>query len=157
MTLAFNGKSRARRTWLLAAALLAVVAGIGGTVMLNRTDTRADTTTITFDAPYTLGNINGQDGWSKTGPYDVAVVSMRGGKRFASRTRVTSGSLGDQTFSQSLRKRSRRDVRHERRPLRRHASDLFRSLSGTSRRSYPARSSPASPFSLAPTAATAEG
>ena len=32
---------------------------------------------ITFEPPsYTTGNINGQNGWSKTGPYDVEVASV---------------------------------------------------------------------------------
>ena len=30
---------------------------------------------ITFEPPYTPGDINGQQGWLKTGPYDVAVES----------------------------------------------------------------------------------
>ncbi|MEO8539944.1 MAG: hypothetical protein ABI577_09415, partial [bacterium] len=36
MTLALHGKSRRRRTWLLMAALLAIVFGISGSLMLNR-------------------------------------------------------------------------------------------------------------------------
>ncbi|MBK8561145.1 hypothetical protein [Candidatus Amarobacter glycogenicus] len=77
MTLALHGKSRQRRTWLLMAALVAIVLGISGSLMLNREGTRADSATITFDA-YALGNINGQDGWSKTGPFDVEVVADGG-------------------------------------------------------------------------------
>src|SRR3954462_1431813 len=35
----------------------------------------ADVVGSLFEAPkYTLGNINGQDGWMKTGPYDAAVA-----------------------------------------------------------------------------------
>ena len=64
----------------------------------------ADTFTVDFDA-YTTGTINGQDGWSKTGSYDVEVVSSpviagAGSLRFSNA--VTSGSFGDQTFSKSL-------------------------------------------------------
>jgi len=34
----------------------------------------ADTIGVNFET-YTLGNVHGQDGWSKTGPFDVAVVT----------------------------------------------------------------------------------
>ncbi len=60
---------------------------------------------------YSVGNINGQNGWSKTGSYDVAVVDNTGAPysypSFGNRSlrisnAVTSGSFGDQTFSFSL-------------------------------------------------------
>jgi hypothetical protein len=69
---------------------------------------------ITFESPaYSTGDINGQQGWSKTGPYDVAVASTAGfpGARpsilFGQQAlrvsdAVTSGSFGDQTFSPGL-------------------------------------------------------
>lgn len=69
----------------------------------------ADTSNINFEnPPYTVGNINGQDGWSKTGPYDSAVVnntygiSQFGAQSLRISNGVTSGSFGDQTFSKSL-------------------------------------------------------
>lgn len=68
----------------------------------------ADAAAITFESPtYTVGNINGQDGWQKTGSYDVAVTSSFGVPGFGSQSlrfsnAVTSGSFGDQTFSKSL-------------------------------------------------------
>ncbi|MBK9610642.1 hypothetical protein [Candidatus Amarobacter glycogenicus] len=80
---------------------VAIVLGISGSLMLNRDSSRADSTTITFDS-YALGNINGQDGWSKTGPFDVEVVADGGGKALRISDAVTSGSFGDQTFSKSL-------------------------------------------------------
>ncbi|MGE3075190.1 MAG: right-handed parallel beta-helix repeat-containing protein [Dehalococcoidia bacterium] len=46
MTLALHGKSRRRRTWLLMAALVAVVLGITGSLTLDRTETKADSTTV---------------------------------------------------------------------------------------------------------------
>lgn len=63
--------------------------------------------TITFETPtYTLGNINGQDGWSKTGPFDSAVsstsVSGFGSQALRISNAITSGSFGDQTFSKSI-------------------------------------------------------
>lgn len=68
---------------------------------------------IDFEAPaYSLGNINGQNGWSKTGSYDVEVADVSGfanasGFGFGSQalrlsTAVTSGAFGDQTFTPGL-------------------------------------------------------
>lgn len=69
---------------------------------------------ITFESPhYTAGDINGQQGWSKTGPYDVAVAPTAGfpgakpsflfGKQALRLSNaVTSGTFGDQTFSPAL-------------------------------------------------------
>ncbi len=61
--------------------------------------------TITFDS-YSVGNIDGQDGWMKSGSYDAS-VSTTSLDRFAPRSlrisnAVTSGSFGDQTFSKSI-------------------------------------------------------
>lgn len=63
---------------------------------------------ITFEpATYSVGNINGQDGWIKTGPFDVAVSSTNipggfGTQSLQISNAVTSGSFGDQTFSKPL-------------------------------------------------------
>jgi hypothetical protein len=68
---------------------------------------------ITFEPPtYIVGDINGQQGWMKTGPYDVAVASVAAfpaaaGYGFGTQAlrlsdAVTSGSFGDQTFSPGL-------------------------------------------------------
>src|SRR2546430_1474858 len=68
---------------------------------------------ITFEPPtYTTGNIDGQNGWMKTGPYDVAVVKVSAFAAAASygfglqalrlSDAITSGSFGDQTFSPGL-------------------------------------------------------
>lgn len=67
----------------------------------------ADSFGVDFES-YSLGNINSQDGWSKTGPYDAEVVANTYGyASFGSQSlrisnAVTSGSFGDQTFSKSL-------------------------------------------------------
>ena len=69
--------------------------------------------TINFESPaYNLGNINGQNGWSKTGAYDVEVASVAafpnasgfgfGAQALRASNAVTSGSFGDQTFSPAL-------------------------------------------------------
>ncbi len=65
---------------------------------------------IDFEPPaYTVGNINGQQGWMKTGPYDVEVEATAdypaaSGYNFGLQAlrlsnAITSGSFGDQTFS----------------------------------------------------------
>lgn len=62
---------------------------------------------IDFES-FNLGNINGQNGWSKTGGFDVAVVANSGAPAsFGTQSlrisnAVTGGSFGDQTFSQRL-------------------------------------------------------
>jgi hypothetical protein len=73
---------------------------------------RADTIgPITFET-YATGDIDGQNGWVKTGPYDVAVASVStfgaaAGYGFGTQSlrlsdAITSGSFGDQTFSPGL-------------------------------------------------------
>ena len=68
---------------------------------------------ITFEpTAYTVGNINGQNGWMKTGAYDAAVVAdasfaAAAGYGFGTQAlrisnAVTSGSFGDQTFAPPL-------------------------------------------------------
>ena len=69
----------------------------------------ASNLSVDFESPtYSIGNINGQDGWMKTGPYDAAVAantygySSFGGQTFRVSDAVTSGSFGDQTFAKPL-------------------------------------------------------
>lgn len=67
----------------------------------------ADTTSVNFEpATYTVGTINGQDGWLKTGAYDSAVsassVAGFGTQSLRISDAVASGSFGDQTFSKPL-------------------------------------------------------
>ena len=66
---------------------------------------------ITFDAPtYALGSINGQNGWSATGAYDVAVASTSafgspagfGAQALRISDAITSGSFGDWVFAPPL-------------------------------------------------------
>ncbi len=63
--------------------------------------------TIRFDQPaFSVGNINGQSGWQKTGPFDAAVVASSNPlfepRALRISNAVTSGSFGDQTFSSSI-------------------------------------------------------
>jgi hypothetical protein len=70
---------------------------------------RADSVAIDFES-YSLGSIDGQDGWSATGPYDYGVVDPNtfgtfpgfGTRSFRISNAVTSGSFGDWAFSKSL-------------------------------------------------------
>ena len=77
--------------------------------------TTTDNLSIDFEnPPYTLGTIDGQDGWSSTGAagsgcatYDHEVDSSLGTTGFAAQSlrisnAVVSGCFGDQTFSKSL-------------------------------------------------------
>jgi hypothetical protein len=63
---------------------------------------------ITFEAPtYVVGDIDGQDGWSSTGPFDHAVTTQSLHSSLDSQSlrisnAITSGSFGDQTFSKQL-------------------------------------------------------
>ena len=67
---------------------------------------------INFEPPYTVGNIDGQQGWMKSGPYDVEVENNSthanigtygfGTQALRVSNAVTSGSFGDQTFSPGL-------------------------------------------------------
>ncbi len=96
-----------RRIFLLTGLILGLAA-IGAPLAA------ADTVgPITFEPPtYTTGDINGQNGWMKTGPYDVAVASVSsfpaaagygfGTQALRVSNAVTSGSFGDQTFSPGL-------------------------------------------------------
>ncbi len=75
---------------------------------------RADTYATTFESGFTTGDIGGQQGWQKSGAYDVAiaddgafVLPLQAPAAFGTRSlrvsnAVTSGSFGDQTFSPSL-------------------------------------------------------
>ena len=77
---------------------------------------------ITFEPNqgYVLGNINGQQGWMKSGAYDVAVAGVSsfpaasgygfGTQALRLSNAVVSGSFGDQTFSPGSLEPGRRGV-----------------------------------------------
>mgnify|MGYP001574011506 CR=1 FL=1 len=90
--------TKTRKFSVAAVALFAVVA-FGFFVF-------ADSATLDFET-YTLGNINGQNGWSKTGAYDVEVSNSFGVSGFGTQSlrfsnATASGSFGDQAISPSL-------------------------------------------------------
>lgn len=77
------------------------------TLLFVSTPVLAATFNVDFES-FSLGNINGQSGWSKTGPYDAEVVSNTfafptfGSQSLRISNGIASGSFGDQTFSASL-------------------------------------------------------
>ncbi|MCC6628762.1 MAG: right-handed parallel beta-helix repeat-containing protein [Chloroflexi bacterium] len=95
----------ARRRWLPLIVGLALALTIGPVL--------ADTVSINFET-FTPGNVNGQDGWGFTGPYDVAVTDNVadgytgptyagfGNRSLRISNASTSGSFGDWAFSKSL-------------------------------------------------------
>ena len=96
-----------RRAFLLTSLILGLVALGSAFAPVAGADTIAP---ITFEeSGYSLGDINGQNYWMKTGGYDVAVADVSsytaynfGSKALRLSDSVTSGSFGDQTFSPGL-------------------------------------------------------
>lgn len=93
--------------------ILVSTLAMGGMMLATALPTFADSISpISFESPYVTGNINGQQGWAKTGGYDVAVdtvssFSNASGFGFGTQAlrlsnSVTSGSFGDQTFTPGL-------------------------------------------------------
>lgn len=90
-------------------------AAIAGTAvvacMTGATAAEADLYGTTFQAPrFAPGNINGQNGWMKTGAFDSEIHSNSaaqqalglGTQSYRTSNAVTSGSFGDQTFSTEM-------------------------------------------------------
>ena len=113
--LSLHGRYRWEEMILRTRTPFAVAAVAPLTLALTATVALADSVgPITFEPSqgYVPGDINGQQGWMKTGPYDVAVASVSGfpaasGYGFGTQAlrlsdAVTSGSFGDQTFSPGL-------------------------------------------------------
>src|SRR5262249_14854336 len=103
-----QGFQKAGKRVLFALSSFGLLVG-GGLTMALSGAVSADNSSVNFEnLPYVTGNINGQQGWSKTGPYDVAVVpNIYGYTSFGAQSlrlsnSVTSGSFGDQTFAPKL-------------------------------------------------------
>jgi hypothetical protein len=85
-----------------------VAAGICTAAALWASPATADSLPPQGFEAFSLGSPNGQSGWSKTGAFDHNVVNNTYGitsfnsKSLRISNAVTSGSFGDQTFSQSL-------------------------------------------------------
>lgn len=104
MTHAPTSRRRRRRAVGIAVAGLTALAGMAAIANADSVGP------IGFEAPaYSLGNINGQQGWVKTGAYDANVVSTAaypaaahygfGSQTLQISDAVTSGAFGDQTFA----------------------------------------------------------
>ena len=93
---------------------LALLTAIAALALFGTAAALADSVgPITFEPPtYAVGNINGQNGWMKTGPYDVAVATVSsfpaasgygfGTQALRLSNATASGSFGDQTFAPQL-------------------------------------------------------
>ena len=99
------------RTGLLVSTAALLLSSGGGLSFALLGTTHADSLNgVNFESPaYVLGNINGQHGWSKTGPFDAAVVNNSdygftglGSQSLRISNSKTSGSFSDQTYSPSL-------------------------------------------------------
>ena len=72
----------------------------------------ADSNSVDFETGYSLGNVNGQNGWQHTGPHDVAVADVSafanasgfgfGTKSLRISNAVTTSAFGDQTYAPPL-------------------------------------------------------
>jgi hypothetical protein len=90
---------------------LALALGVMGAVSVSGLAFADTLAPIDFES-YSTGDINAQNGWTKTGGYDVAVADVAdfpaasgygfGAKALRMSDAVTSGSFGDQTFSPGL-------------------------------------------------------
>lgn len=100
------------RALLAVSATMLLVSGSGAAFAVLGT-THADSLNVDFETPaYVVGNINNQQGWKKTGSYDVAVANVAdytnasafgfGTQALRLSNAVTSGAFGDQTFSPTL-------------------------------------------------------
>jgi hypothetical protein len=74
------------------------VAGLG---LLFAAGAFADSSITDFDS-FNLGSVNGQDGWSATGPYDQAVVDDAGNQALRISDAVSSGSFDDWVFAKPV-------------------------------------------------------
>jgi hypothetical protein len=96
-----------KRLFLLAALVVAPIGLLGIFGGVATADTISPNP-ITFDSNqgYTVGSINGQQGWSDTGGYDAQVVATSipgfGDQSLQISDATTSGSFGDQTFAPGL-------------------------------------------------------
>lgn len=92
------------------ASIIGLVSGFAalGMVLLPASALAGSYATDFEPSTFTLGNINGQNGWSKTGSYDSEVATNNSGfSSFGTQSlrisnAVASGAFGDQTFAPLL-------------------------------------------------------
>jgi hypothetical protein len=107
-------RSRAGGTLKRFLVLTSLIVGLAAVSSVFAAVSRADTVgPITFEPTgYVLGNVDGQQGWTKSGAYDVSVASVAafpaaakygfGTQALRLSDAVTSGGFGDQTFSPAV-------------------------------------------------------
>ena len=89
-------------------AMMAVLSVLTGALAFASVAQADSLGPVDFESPaFSLGNIDGQNGWSKTGPFDSEVDDSVGTSGFGDQSlrisnAVTSGSFGDQTFAPEL-------------------------------------------------------
>src|SRR3954467_2850512 len=91
---------------------LAVALGVLGAASVTAMASAESLGPINFESGFTAGDINGQQGWTKTGPYDAAVANVSsfpaasgygfGTKALRISDAVTSGEFAGQTYSPGL-------------------------------------------------------
>ena len=100
-----------RRMFLLASLILGLAAFTTAFASIASADSSVGTITFEPTQGYALGDINGQQGWTKSNPaFDAKVATVPAfpdGGNFGTQAlrlsdAVTSGSFGDQTFSPGL-------------------------------------------------------
>ena len=97
---------------LLLAGLIVGLAAVGSAFAGGPKADKAGRITFEPKQGYVIGDINGQQGWTKSGAYDVGVASVAtfpdasgygfGTQALRLSNSVVSGSFGDQTFSPGL-------------------------------------------------------
>ena len=97
---------------LLVTGLIVALAAVGSAFAGGPKADKVGPITFEPNQGYALGNINGQQGWMKSGAYDVAVAGVSsfpaasgygfGTQALRMSNAVASGSFGDQTFSPGL-------------------------------------------------------
>jgi hypothetical protein len=93
---------------IIAGAALALSLAFAGTAHADTVNTRFDGTwhngITDTDVPFVAASVDGQDGWTATGPYDQAIVDVAGDKKLRISNAITAQSFGDMTFSKPVTK-----------------------------------------------------
>jgi len=91
-----------QKTVNLSLSVIISVSGLAAAIpFLFSQSAMADSNTTTFDS-FNTGSVNGQNGWSATGPYNELIVDNSGNKALRVSDSVTSGSFGDWVFAAPL-------------------------------------------------------
>ncbi len=90
----------------------ALLFGVLATMLASIGFVAADSNSVDFETGYSLGDVNGQNGWQHTGPHDVAVADVStfanaagfgfGTKSLRISNAVTTNAFADQTYAPPL-------------------------------------------------------